>query len=66
MRYERDVLSQLEALEALKRYPGQHTRQILGDVLDSSTCFYRVRMECAYVLAHVSIFVLHFLFKLIK
>lgn len=55
LRYERDVLSQLEALEALKRYPSQQTREILGNVLDSSTCFYRVRMECAYVLAHVSL-----------
>ena len=53
LHYERDVLSQLEAIEALKRYPSHATRQTLSTVLDSSSCFYRVRMECAYVLSHV-------------
>lgn len=53
LRYERDILSQFEALEALKRFPSQNTRETLGTVLDSSTCFYRVRIECAYVLTHV-------------
>ena len=53
LRYERDVLSQLEALEALKRFPSQNTRETLGTVLDLSTCFYRVRTECAHVLTHV-------------
>jgi len=56
LRYERDILSQFEALEALKKYPSQNTRETLGTVLDSSTCFYRVRIECAYVLTHVGIF----------
>ena len=53
LRYERDILSQFEALEALKRYPSQTTRETLGNVLDLSTCFYRVRIECAYILTHV-------------
>jgi transcription initiation factor TFIID subunit 2 len=53
LRYERDILSQFEALEALKRYPSQTTRETLGTVLDLSTCFYRVRIECAHVLTHV-------------
>lgn len=59
LRYERDVLSQFEALEALKRYPSQNTRETLGTVLDSATCFYRVRSECAYVLTHVRIPIIH-------
>ncbi|CAF0780491.1 unnamed protein product [Adineta ricciae] len=54
LRYERDILSQFEALEALKRYPSQNTRETLGTVLDSSTCFYRVRIECAHVLTHIA------------
>ena len=53
LRYEREILSQFEALDALKRYPSQNTRQALSVVLDSATSFYRVRMECAYVLAEV-------------
>ena len=53
LRYERDILSQFEALEALKKYPSQNTLGTLGTVLDSSTCFYRVRIECAHVLTHV-------------
>lgn len=53
LRYERDVLSQFEALEALKRYPSTSTKETLGTVLDSSNCFYRVRIECAHVLTHV-------------
>ncbi|CAF4930761.1 unnamed protein product, partial [Rotaria socialis] len=54
LRYERDILSQFEALDALKRYPSQNTRETLGTVLDSSHCFYRVRIECAHVLTHIA------------
>lgn len=54
LRHERDVTAQLEAVEALARYPSQNSRQALADMLENEQCFYRVRCRCALALASVA------------
>ncbi|XP_013402499.1 transcription initiation factor TFIID subunit 2 [Lingula anatina] len=54
LRYERDVVAQLEAIEALEKFPTPATRMSLTDTIENEQCFYRVRMEAAMCLARVA------------
>ncbi|KAK3090048.1 hypothetical protein FSP39_008810, partial [Pinctada imbricata] len=54
LKFERDVVAQKEAIDALINYPTTATRKALTDILENEHCFYRVRMEAAYCLAKVA------------
>ncbi|XP_076092140.1 transcription initiation factor TFIID subunit 2-like isoform X2 [Mytilus galloprovincialis] len=54
LRYERDVVSQKEAIAALEHYPSPATRKALTDVLENEHCFYKVRIDSAQCLAKVA------------
>ncbi|CAC5377567.1 TAF2 [Mytilus coruscus] len=54
LKYERDVVSQKEAIAALEHYPSPATRKALTDVLENEHCFYKVRIDSALCLAKVA------------
>ena len=54
LRYERDVTSQLEAVNALEKYPCPGTRSALSDLMGQREAFYRIRMEAAVCLGKVA------------
>lgn len=54
LRYERDVTSQMEAIEALERFPTPATRLALTDTIENEHCFYRVRCAAAFCLRKVA------------
>ncbi|KAF0292861.1 Transcription initiation factor TFIID subunit 2 [Amphibalanus amphitrite] len=54
LRHERDVASQIEAVDALVRYPSPASRSALTDVLENEQCYYRVRIRAAHALAKVA------------
>lgn len=54
LRYERDVTAQIEAIEALKKYPTPASRLALTDTIENEHCFYRVRCEAALCLRKVA------------
>uniref|UniRef100_A0A915PKF7 Transcription initiation factor TFIID subunit 2 n=1 Tax=Setaria digitata TaxID=48799 RepID=A0A915PKF7_9BILA len=56
LKYERDVLAQLQALDILQRFPSPHARGILIETIETEAFFYRqvlVRCRAAYILAEV-------------
>ncbi|CAG9538255.1 unnamed protein product [Cercopithifilaria johnstoni] len=53
LKYERDVLAQLQALDILQRFPSPHARVVLIETIETEVFFYRVRCRAAYVLAEV-------------
>uniref|UniRef100_A0A183CYK8 Transcription initiation factor TFIID 150 kDa subunit n=1 Tax=Gongylonema pulchrum TaxID=637853 RepID=A0A183CYK8_9BILA len=53
LRYERDVLAQLDALDILKRFPSPHIRTILIDSVENEAFYYRVRCRASFILAEV-------------
>ncbi|KAL4001961.1 Peptidase M1 family protein [Acanthocheilonema viteae] len=53
LKYERDVLAQLQALDILQRFPSPHARAILIETIETEAFFYRVRCRAAYILAEV-------------
>ncbi|VDN90247.1 unnamed protein product [Brugia pahangi] len=56
LKYERDVLAQLQALDVLQRFPSPHARAILIETIETEVFFYRqvlVRCRAAYILAEV-------------
>ncbi|VDK88724.1 unnamed protein product [Litomosoides sigmodontis] len=53
LKYERDVLAQLQALDIFQRFPSPHARAILIEAIETETFFYRVRCRAAYILAEV-------------
>lgn len=54
LRHERDVTAQLEAIQALEKYPTAATRIALTDIIESENCFYEVRCEAAKCLTKVA------------
>lgn len=54
VRFERDVIGQVEALNVLSGYPSPATRMALAEILENEKYFYRVRMESAFCLAKVA------------
>ncbi|KAM3724314.1 Transcription initiation factor TFIID subunit [Dirofilaria immitis] len=53
LKYERDILAQLQALDILQRFPSPHARAILIETIETDAFFYRVRCRAAYILAEV-------------
>ncbi|XP_052776335.1 transcription initiation factor TFIID subunit 2-like isoform X2 [Mya arenaria] len=54
LRYERDVVAQCEAIQALKAFPSAATRKALTDVLECEQSYYKVRIEAAMCLAKIA------------
>ncbi|XP_030839037.1 transcription initiation factor TFIID subunit 2 [Strongylocentrotus purpuratus] len=54
LRYERDVVAQLEAVECLKKFASLETTHALSDIILHSGCYYKVRTQAAYCYAQVS------------
>ncbi|KAI0209910.1 Transcription initiation factor TFIID subunit 2 [Lamellibrachia satsuma] len=54
LRYERDIIAQLEAINALEEYATPKTRLALTDTIENEKCFYRVRIAAAECLAKVA------------
>ncbi|MFH4981457.1 hypothetical protein AB6A40_008166 [Gnathostoma spinigerum] len=53
LKYERDVLAQLQALDVLQRFPSPHIRTILLETIENESFFYRVRCGAAFSLTEV-------------
>lgn len=53
LKYERDVLAQLHALDVLQRFPSPHVRSILLETIETESFFYRIRCRSAFSLAEV-------------
>lgn len=54
VKFERDIIGQIEAINALKKLPSQSTRLALADILDEPKHFYQVRMAASFCLASVA------------
>lgn len=55
VRFERDICAQMDAVDTLSRFAtAQATRTALVAVVESSECFYRIRVRAAQVLADVA------------
>ncbi|KAL4236698.1 Transcription initiation factor TFIID subunit 2 [Mactra antiquata] len=54
LKYERDVVAQSEAIDALRMYANPATRKALTDVLECEQAFYKVRIEASMCLAKVA------------
>ncbi|XP_072170420.1 transcription initiation factor TFIID subunit 2-like [Diadema setosum] len=54
LRYERDVVAQLEALECLRKFPSLDTTNALSDIILNPCCFYKVRINASFCYAQVS------------
>ena len=55
LRYERDIVAQMEAIAALRAFPSPQTRLALTDTIEREQLFYRVRMSACQCLAKVRI-----------
>ena len=53
LRYERDIVAQMEAIAALRLFPSPQTRLALTDTIEREQVFYRVRMNACQCLAKV-------------
>uniref|UniRef100_A0A914KVE5 Transcription initiation factor TFIID subunit 2 n=1 Tax=Meloidogyne incognita TaxID=6306 RepID=A0A914KVE5_MELIC len=51
--YERDVLAQQQAIEALHQFPRHQTLAILEDTVRNEKLYYRIRKESAFCLVHI-------------
>ncbi|XP_054152986.1 transcription initiation factor TFIID subunit 2-like [Oppia nitens] len=54
LRYERDVMAQIDALRILDKYSNPHTRNALTDIINNEQCFYRVRCAATLCLRKVA------------
>ncbi|XP_055376719.1 transcription initiation factor TFIID subunit 2 [Condylostylus longicornis] len=54
LRHERDVTAQLEAINALEKYPTPQTRLALTDSIENEQVFYKVRCEATFCLTKVA------------
>uniref|UniRef100_A0A1X7SKZ2 Transcription initiation factor TFIID subunit 2 TPR repeats domain-containing protein n=1 Tax=Amphimedon queenslandica TaxID=400682 RepID=A0A1X7SKZ2_AMPQE len=52
LQYERDVVAQVEAIDALKEYPSQSAVSALSDAVTNSSFYYHVRIKAIEALAH--------------
>ena len=53
LRYERDVVAQLEAIDHLQKYATPYTRKTLTDMIENTHAFYKVRCHAAQCLTVV-------------
>nr|Q9TYN3.1 RecName: Full=Transcription initiation factor TFIID subunit 2; AltName: Full=TBP-associated transcription factor 2 [Caenorhabditis elegans] len=53
LRYERDVIAQMEALERIQALPSAHSRSVIVDAVANEKFFYRIRYRAAFVLTFV-------------
>ena len=53
LKYEKEVIAQLEAVQALSRSPSEAACSSLLQAAMNRTTFYRVRMEAALAMAKV-------------
>uniref|UniRef100_A0A0N5A862 Transcription initiation factor TFIID subunit 2 n=1 Tax=Syphacia muris TaxID=451379 RepID=A0A0N5A862_9BILA len=53
LKYERDVLAQLQALEILERFPSPHVRSVILEAIETESFFYRVRCRAAFAHSEV-------------
>uniref|UniRef100_A0A8R1I2D4 Transcription initiation factor TFIID subunit 2 n=1 Tax=Caenorhabditis japonica TaxID=281687 RepID=A0A8R1I2D4_CAEJA len=53
LKYERDVIAQMEALEKIQRLPSAHSRSVIVDAVANERFFYRIRCRAAFVLTSV-------------
>lgn len=54
LKYERDAIAQLDALQALGEYPSNITRDCFRDTILNSCFYYQVRLQAAQSLAKVT------------
>ncbi|KAH9489969.1 Transcription initiation factor TFIID subunit 2, partial [Bulinus truncatus] len=54
LRYEKCIVAQFEAIEALGRFPTPASRYALTDTIENEECYYRVRQDACYCLAKIA------------
>ncbi|CAL1530604.1 unnamed protein product [Lymnaea stagnalis] len=54
LRFERCIVAQFEAIEALGRFPTPSSRYALTDTIENEECYYRVRQDACYCLAKIA------------
>ncbi|CAH2011714.1 unnamed protein product [Acanthoscelides obtectus] len=54
LRHERDVTAQVDAIEALERFPTPATRLALTDTIENEQCYHKVRCRAAHCLTKVA------------
>ncbi|XP_038057385.1 transcription initiation factor TFIID subunit 2-like [Patiria miniata] len=54
LRYERDIVAQIEAIQNLERFPSPSTVSVLTEIIENRQCFHKVRMVAAHSLAKIS------------
>ncbi|ESP05566.1 hypothetical protein LOTGIDRAFT_228096 [Lottia gigantea] len=54
LRYERDVVAQKEAIEALYKFGTPATRLALTDTIENDSCYYKVRCDACLCLSSVA------------
>ncbi|XP_033645134.1 transcription initiation factor TFIID subunit 2-like isoform X1 [Asterias rubens] len=54
LRYERDIIAQIEAIENLEKFPSTSTVNVLSESIENRQCFHKVRMVAAHSLAKIS------------
>ncbi|CAG5129612.1 unnamed protein product, partial [Candidula unifasciata] len=54
LKFERCIVAQFEAIEALGRFPTAASRLALTDTIENQECYYRVRQDACYCLAKIA------------
>ncbi|BFZ20925.1 hypothetical protein BsWGS_23965 [Bradybaena similaris] len=54
LKFERCIVAQFEAIEALGRFPTAASRLALTDTIENEECYYRVRQDACYCLAKIA------------
>ncbi|CAB3409208.1 unnamed protein product [Caenorhabditis bovis] len=53
LKYERDVIAQMEALERIQIFPSAQSKSVIVDTISNDKFFYRIRCRSAFVLSAV-------------
>jgi transcription initiation factor TFIID subunit 2 len=59
LKYERDVISQIESIDTLVRFPSPNTRTILASIIDNYDIYYQVRIHATHAIADVANKMIH-------
>ena len=54
LKFERCIVAQFEAIDALSKFPTLASRNALTDTIENEECYYRVRQESCYCLAKIA------------
>ncbi|XP_059158232.1 transcription initiation factor TFIID subunit 2-like [Physella acuta] len=54
LRFERCIVAQFEAIDALGKFPTPASRAALTDTIENEECYYRVRQDACYCLAKIA------------